>query len=40
VNPAADITLGPGDTVLVIAPREPLLALEELNQPIEGNGAE
>jgi Trk K+ transport system NAD-binding subunit len=37
VNPAAEIVLGPADTVLVIAPMEPLLELEALNQPPEAN---
>jgi Trk K+ transport system NAD-binding subunit len=32
VNPDPHILLGPGDTVLVIAPMEPLLVLESMNQ--------
>jgi Trk K+ transport system NAD-binding subunit len=32
VNPDPQILLGPGDTILVIAPMEPLLALEAMNQ--------
>src|SRR5262249_40383413 len=32
VNPDPHIPLGPGDTLLVIAPMEPLLALEAMNQ--------
>jgi Trk K+ transport system NAD-binding subunit len=31
VNPDPEITLAPGDTILVIAPMEPLLALEAMN---------
>jgi len=31
VNPDASITLNPSDTILVIAPMEPLLELEALN---------
>jgi voltage-gated potassium channel len=33
VNPSGDSVLAPGDTILVIAPIEPLLELEALNQP-------
>ena len=33
VNPSGDTVLAPGDTILVIAPMEPLLELEALNQP-------
>lgn len=32
-NPGGDTVLAPGDTILVIAPMDPLLALEALNQP-------
>jgi Trk K+ transport system NAD-binding subunit len=32
-NPSGDTVLAPGDTILVIAPMEPLLELEALNQP-------
>jgi voltage-gated potassium channel len=32
VNPEPDIVLAPDDTILVIAPMEPLLALESMNQ--------
>jgi voltage-gated potassium channel len=33
INPEHDIVLGPGDSILVIAPIERLLALEALNHP-------
>jgi Trk K+ transport system NAD-binding subunit len=33
VNPEGDVPLVAGDTILVIAPMDPLLALEALNQP-------
>ncbi|HZW30894.1 MAG TPA: TrkA family potassium uptake protein [Isosphaeraceae bacterium] len=33
VNPDAEIALEPDDTILVIAPMEPLLLLESMNQP-------
>jgi len=33
VNPGHDIALGPGDSILVIAPMDRLLALERLNHP-------
>ncbi|WP_165227978.1 potassium channel family protein [Aquisphaera insulae] len=36
VNPNNDIVLSPGDTILVIAPMEPLLRLESLNRPGAG----
>jgi voltage-gated potassium channel len=32
-NPSGDTVLAPGDTILVIAPMEPLLEPEALNQP-------
>ena len=32
-NPSGNTVLAPGDTILVIAPMEPLLELEALNQP-------
>ena len=32
VNPDPEIVLEPGDTILVIAPMEPLLTLETMNQ--------
>src|SRR5262245_21537576 len=38
VNPDCDIVLKPGDTILVIAPMEPLLNLEALNQPGSHDG--
>jgi voltage-gated potassium channel len=38
VNPDTHILLGPGDTILVIAPMEALLTLESMNQPSEGPG--
>jgi Trk K+ transport system NAD-binding subunit len=39
VNPDAAVPLLAGDAILVIAPMEPLLALEALNQPGEGETA-
>ena len=33
VNPDHDVLLKPGDTILVIAPIERLVALENLNRP-------
>ena len=38
VNPDQDIVLTAGDTILVIAPMEPLLKLEGMNRPLEGAG--
>jgi Trk K+ transport system NAD-binding subunit len=37
VNPDPQILLEPGNTILVIAPMEPLLMLESMNQPQEGH---
>jgi Trk K+ transport system NAD-binding subunit len=39
VNPDEHIALNPGDTILVIAPMEPLLHLEAMNQPSAHEGA-
>ncbi|HXG10047.1 MAG TPA: NAD-binding protein [Gemmataceae bacterium] len=38
INPSHDIVLAPGDTVLVIAPMEQLLELEQANQPPAASG--
>lgn len=38
VNPNHEVVLGPDDTILVIAPMEPLLALETMNQSPAGAG--
>src|SRR5262249_16882963 len=36
VNPGHDLTLGPGDTLLVIAPMERLVELEAMNRARDG----
>ena len=35
VNPDPEMSLGPGDTILVIAPMGPLMSLESMNQAKE-----
>ena len=37
INPTHDLTLGPGDTVLVIAPMDRLVRLEARNNPGRSN---
>jgi voltage-gated potassium channel len=39
INPDADVTFGPGDDVLIVAPMDRLLELEARNQPRPGGDA-